>query len=83
MAHYSVYTYQSARVIIVESIINSVRITTRALINFLTVIDVVQARMRVLMVIHHQRTPQPIAVLRRHMRVIPERSCLVSNPAHA
>lgn len=40
-----------------------------------TVVNVVAAGVRVLGVVHDERPPQPVTVLRRQMTVVPERPC--------
>ena len=41
-----------------------------------TIIDIVQMCVWILRVVDHKRTSETIAILRRHMRVIPKCSCL-------
>jgi len=41
-----------------------------------TVINIVQVRVWIVRVVDHKRTSETIAILRRHMRVIPKCSCL-------
>jgi hypothetical protein len=60
-------SHQSDRVMTVDSIFRRVTIIRATIRTSLTIINVVQVGMRVLRVIHYQRTSQPIAVLRRHM----------------
>lgn len=41
----------------------------------LTVVDVVQVSARVVRVVHNERTPQTITVLRGQVTVVPEGAC--------
>ena len=69
--------YQSARVMMVDSASPSVRGQGMGVEEDLTIVNVIQIRMRVVRVVHNHGSAQAITILSGQMAVVPERARLV------